>query len=373
MKSSILDLIAHPFSSPNNAKDMYGKELKTTYQDVFRLSLSKDRDEYIYYINGITNKDEFISEPVRMYLRDKENRHRVTVGATNEKGQGNFALNTSYINLKRLFPIIETSAEEANIQISDTDKQWISRSYQSIMQRPAYIKSTAVSDKKSKNTLAPAESYYDFNSISSGEDNLGNILCKMMAFTHNKIDNGSLQGLMCIDEIEASLHPSAQIQFIDLLKKWSKYNHIQVVITTHSLYLIDHCLRLQLENASVSKEITINNISTMQVSSDHNFNIMINPGFNIIYKELTYNESSLPSPYKVNIICEDSIAIQAIKSIIKNTIVKQNIEFISDISDKKGTPWKTLTSLVKNGKKLLSDSIIVLDPDVSKNEIKKLN
>lgn len=123
MKSSILGLIAHPFSSPNNAKDMYGKELKTTYQDVFRLSLSKDRDEYIYYINGITNKDEFISEPVRMYLRDKENRHRVTVGATNEKGQGNFALNTSYINLKRLFPIIETSAEEANIQISDTDKQ----------------------------------------------------------------------------------------------------------------------------------------------------------------------------------------------------------------------------------------------------------
>lgn len=111
----------------------------------------------------------------------------------------------------------------------------------------------------------------------------------------------------------------------------------------------------------------------MQVGSDHNFNIMINPGFNIIYKELTYNESSLPSPYKVNIICEDSIAIQAIKSIIKNTIVKQNIEFISDISDKKGTPWKTLTSLVKNGKKLLSDSIIVLDPDVSKNEIKKLN
>lgn len=80
MKSSILGLIAHPFSSPNNAKDMYGKELKTTYQDVFRLSLSKDRDEYIYYINGITNKDEFISEPVRMYLRDKENRHRVTVG-----------------------------------------------------------------------------------------------------------------------------------------------------------------------------------------------------------------------------------------------------------------------------------------------------
>lgn len=56
MKSSILGLVAHPFSSPNNAKDMYGKDLKTSIQDVFRLSLEKDKDEYIYYLQGITDK-----------------------------------------------------------------------------------------------------------------------------------------------------------------------------------------------------------------------------------------------------------------------------------------------------------------------------
>lgn len=373
MKSSILGLIAHPFSSPNNARDMYGKELKTTYQEVFRLSLEKDSNEYIYYINAITTKNEEISEPVRLYRRKAEDRHRLTVGATNDKGQGNFSLNTSYLNLKRLFPIIETNATKADISISDKDKLWIARSYETIMQRSAYTKSEAISDKKSKNTLAPADSYYDFNSISSGEDNLGNILCKMIAFKNNLLTDNCLQGLFCIDEIEASLHPSAQIQLLDFLLNWSHQFHIQVIVTTHSLYLIDHCLRLQLANESALEEIVINNLSTQQVGEDHNFNIMINPDFNTIYKELTYNESSSPSPYKVNIICEDTVAIHALKSIIKNRNVLQNIEFISDISGDEGSPWKALVSLTKNGKKLLSDSIIILDPDVPAQNITKLN
>lgn len=50
MKSSLLGLIAHPFSSPNNAKDLYGKPLKTDMRTVFRLSLEKDTEEYIYII-----------------------------------------------------------------------------------------------------------------------------------------------------------------------------------------------------------------------------------------------------------------------------------------------------------------------------------
>lgn len=371
MKSSILGLIAHPFSSPNNAKDMYGKELKTTYQEVFRLSLDKDSDEYIYYINALTTKDEEISEPVRLYSRKE--RHRLTVGATNDKGQGNFLLNTSYLNLKRLFPIIETSATQANISISDEDRIWIARSYETIMQRNAYARSEAISDKKSKNTLAPANSYYDFNSISSGEDNLGNILCKMIAFKNNQTPDDCLQGLFCIDEIEASLHPSAQVKLLDFLINWSQRFHIQIVVTTHSLYLIDHCLRLQLKNKEALDEIVINNFSTQQVGNDHNFNIMTNPDFNTIYKELTYNESSSPSPYKVNIICEDEVAIQALKLIIKSRNILQNIEFISDISGTDGSPWKSLISLTKNGKKLLADSIIILDPDVPSQAISALN
>ena len=110
------------------------------------------------------------------------NRHRVTVGPDNKVAKGNFLLNTSYLNLKRLFPIIETEATQANIEISEDDQTKISKAYQKIMQRRAYESSEPISDSESKNTLAPHNSYYDFNSISSGEDNLGLILCKMLAF-----------------------------------------------------------------------------------------------------------------------------------------------------------------------------------------------
>lgn len=113
-------------------------------------------------------------------MRENEERHRLTVGATNAKGQGNFHLNTSYLGLKRLYPIIETTAEVAgDVNISEEDKRKIADAYICVMQRSAYKSVEPISDeKKTKNTLAPSDSYYDFNSISSGEDNLGNILGK---------------------------------------------------------------------------------------------------------------------------------------------------------------------------------------------------
>lgn len=373
MKSSILGLIAHPFSSPNNAKDLYGKELKSDMRDVFKLSFEKDDKKYTYFINGITSDDKNISENVRLYPRENESRFRVTVGRTNAAGLGNFYLNTSYLNLKRLFPIIDTKAQVIRDDLTNQEKQWIAEAYNKIMQRIAYSKIETVSDNIQKNTCGPAESYYDFNSISSGEDNLGAILYKMLAFIRNKQQHNFLQGIFCIDEVEASLHPVAQVRLFDFLRKWSEKHKIQTIVTTHSLYLIDHCLRLQLESELIKENITLNNISTMQVGDDNNFNIMINPDFKTIYKELTYNEASEPSPYKVFIICEDDVAKDFINKIIKTKKIKNNIEFITNVSEQVGCSWTGLISLAKNGKKLLEDAIIILDPDVEQTKIDSCN
>lgn len=156
MKSSILGLIAHPFSSPNDAKDLYGKPLKTDHKNVFRLSPEKDDSDYAYYINAETSDGHHISEPVRLYARDGGSQFRLTVGASNLKGRGNFALNTSYINLKRLYPIIETKADKIQSELTAAETTKISNAYQAIMQRFAYNNIDSISDKQSKNTLAPA-------------------------------------------------------------------------------------------------------------------------------------------------------------------------------------------------------------------------
>ncbi|MBE6105720.1 hypothetical protein [Anaerovibrio lipolyticus] len=114
MKSTLLGLIAHPFSSPNGAKDVFGKDLKTRHSDVFYLSPEKDSDQYLYYLRITTVDGITFEEPIRVYKRLNPNgqyRHRLTVGKDNKEGRGNFSLNTSFINLNRLIPIVCTQAQ----------------------------------------------------------------------------------------------------------------------------------------------------------------------------------------------------------------------------------------------------------------------
>ncbi len=373
MKSSILGLIAHPFSSPNSAKDVFGKSLKTDMRNVFRMSLAKDTNEYKYFLNATTSTEKKISESVRMYPRPGEDRHRITVSTDNKPGSGNFLLNTAYINLKRLFPIIDTTADViAEPEFTPVDKHWISEAYLRIMTREAFTEFDCISDYKEKNTLGPKNASYDFNSISSGEDNLGNILMKMLAFTKYKTPGEVLQGIFCIDEIEASLHPVALTNLFDFLLKWSKQHNIQIIATTHSLYLIDHVLKYQARHASCKEECALNIISTALVGDDYNYRILNNPTYKDAYKELTLKNPEDEPIFKVSILCEDEIAIKLLKKIIASRALLNNIEFISDITGDTNNPGTTCSSLIalgKNGSKLLEDSIIILDSDVSKVQI----
>lgn len=71
MKSTMLGLIAHPFTSPNGAKDILGHSLKTNLSDVFRLSPEKDNARYSYNLCLTTGFDStniecvFIARPTQ--------------------------------------------------------------------------------------------------------------------------------------------------------------------------------------------------------------------------------------------------------------------------------------------------------------------
>ena len=375
MKSSLLGLIAHPFSSPNEAKDLYGEDLKTKMSDVFRLSLEKDTQRYLYYLNasGVLNnngKDEIIhfSEPIRIYPRPKEGRHRITVSTKNEEGYGNFHLNTSYVNLKRLFPIIDTQAiESTKIQLNDSRQNFIYDAYYRILQKETFKKALPVTDSSGKFTFGPAhDQIYNYNTISSGEDNLGNIINKLLAFMENKFSDNYLNGIFCIDEIEAGFHPIAQVKLFNYLLSWSKRYNVQIVATTHSLYLIQHALSLQ-EN-DCNNEIRINMISTANVRNN-NYNIISNPNYNTAYKESTFKSiEELEETYKIKVLCEDEVAAQYIRKAIGRTSITKKLDFIYGItgdSNNPGTSASSLCALVKHGTKLLSDTLVVFDADIN--------
>ncbi|MBS7819003.1 AAA family ATPase [Wohlfahrtiimonas chitiniclastica] len=379
MKSSLLGLIAHPFSSSNNAKDVFGNPLKTQMTNVFKLSHTYDaKCDYLYYLQASTNKNIKFEEPVRMYERidptTKKARFRITVSKSHDAGLGNFLLNTSFINLKRLYPIIDTNAkikenDNGGSLYSSDEAKWIGDAYYKILQRKSFRKTDAIEDTNIKATQGPKESYYDFQSISSGEDNLGSILNKMLAFmSHKSNDATALNGIFCIDEVEASLHPVSQIFLIQFLYDWAKQYNVQVVVTTHSLHVIQYCLNQQeVVNKQDKDFLVVNNISTMGVK-ENDYNIVINPTYEMLYKELTYKSPiQNKQGYKVNIICEDTIAKEFITQIlIGQSAIKASIEYLLNIGDEKeGDSYKGLISLALNGKKILADSIIILDPDVS--------
>ncbi|MBE6105719.1 AAA family ATPase [Anaerovibrio lipolyticus] len=235
-----------------------------------------------------------------------------------------------------------------------------------ILQKEAFSAPVQVLDKSIKQTFGPGkEADYDFKSISSGEDNIGHILNKMYAFLQYKTDNvGALQGIFCIDEIEASLHPVAQINLFDFIYNWAKKNHIQVVINTHSLYLIQHIIELQ-KKISNKDDIVLNMISTAFVS-DKNYNIIKNPNYNEAHKELTLKYVDIGEIYKINIICEDEIAEYYLKRIISNQKALKRLEFMHNLNeDIVGNGFTGLKSLLKNGQ------IIFFDPEVNVSDLSR--
>lgn len=369
MKSTMLGLIAHPFTSPNKAKDILGHPLKTNLSDVFKLSPEKDNSKYSYSLYLTTSNNEKLREIIRVWYYQNGNRFRVFVGEKNIKDVGNFLLNTCYINLKRLFPIIDTKAkEQENISIDESDARFIFEQYQSIFQRTSFQSTKVVSQDNMKDTLGPSDTYYDFNSISSGEDNLGHILIKLLAFKNNLINNdGNLNGILCIDEIEASMHPVAQEKLFNILYLFAKQYHIQIVFTTHSLYLIQHIVNQQVMG---KKGISINILSTQYVS-EGKFRVVRNPDYKTAYKELTFRDKDDFDLYKPNIILEDKVAGDFFRRIIKTRDILDNVNLITDLAENDdGNTYTYLKSLIKKGTLLLEDSIIIFDADVDISDIK---
>lgn len=373
MKSALLGLIAHPFNSPNDAKDLVGTPLKTTISNVFKMSKIFDNQKYEYYLDLVDIDGNPIHEYVSMYyvkniLTKEPERLRVVVGRKRGKGDGNFNLNTAYINFKRLFPIIDTdSVEKTENNMLQEDKDFIKNAYLKIFQKTDYDNATLVSDDMNKETFAPSNSNYNFEAISSGEDNLGHILLKMLAFKNYCQGRDSLQGVFCIDEVEASLHPIAQDNLIDFLLDFSKKYNIQIVVTTHSLSLINHVIEKQNLMNNGKDKICLNMIST-RFTDNGAYNIITNPDYNQAYTELTLKGKSSSAREKIFVILEDDVEKQLFNLVIRKREAKKYMKRISNLTNfSKGNSFTFLLKLAKNAEELLKNAIIIFDADVKEN------
>lgn len=377
MKTSLMGLLAHPFSS--NAKDAFGAELKTPLKEVFKLSPQFDKDDYGYDMRLRTESGDVLSEPVSIYrVDDNTNRHRIVVSGS-EKGDGNFYYNTSFLNLKRLFPLVDTRAGPTDLAIglSSDEAADLKDFYETIFPSSDYEAFVPVHQKKVKTTFAVsgATARYDWHSISSGEDNLGAIFNRLVGFRREfKPGQKNGNGILCIDEFESSLHPVAQLRLLDYLYRWSARYKVQVVVSTHSLHLIQDLYLRHSANLAAGR-IIVNFISKSTARSG-NFPILQNPDYGLAYKELTLTSpEKVVAARKVRIFCEDDYAVHFAKRLIKSRDVLSAVEFHSSLDPeggKVGTSWPALRKLCMEYPMLLEGSLALFDADVGPNELVKI-
>ena len=81
---------------------------------------------------------------------------------------------------------------------------------------------------------------------SAGEDNLYIIISALVSLKYyydSLAEHREVDSILLIDEFDATLHPAFQFRLFDLVLNYSMAYNIQVVFTSHSLSLIEYCLK----------------------------------------------------------------------------------------------------------------------------------
>lgn len=166
----------------------------------------------------------------------------------------------------------------------------------------------------------------------------------------------------------------AQLRLLEYLYRWSAKYKVQVVISTHSLHLIQDLYLRHADNLAAGR-IVINFVSKSS-ARDGNFPILQNPDYELAYKELTLSSpAKVAAARKVRVFCEDEHAIHFAKRLIKSQEILSAVEFHSSLDPKGGkvgTSWPALRQLCVEYPLLLEGSLALFDADVEASGLAKI-
>ncbi|MDK3682112.1 AAA family ATPase, partial [Staphylococcus pseudintermedius] len=369
MKSTVMGLISHIYRTTK--KDVFGNSMQTKLREIFRLSISKDNEKYLYHILFEDIQNNLIKEPVEIYVDSNNTRHRI-VPSSHESDGGFFNLCSVFLNLKRLYPLVDIPriAHDTNTEYSQEENDFISDFYEKILLRDEFNSHehyTAVKSGIKKSPIGPKNSYYDVDALSSGEDNLSQIVGILVSFMRVYKSNSNKQyltGILAIDEFDSSLHPIAQLNLFKYLLKWSKQYNVQLLISTHSLYLIKEVLFMEKE---IQDGNVVINFITNGYKPNNKLSILKNPTYSTALKELSLKTEQPEKIIKLQIYVEDEIANYCLKRILKSRLITERINIVFKYNGlKDGISWTLLKSVANNFGNILAEtmSIIVFDQDV---------
>lgn len=325
-KSSLLSFIASTTGSKHNR--LNGTEFQPDFFDLFNISPSEDYSSYRLYIEfdkilftenkgeyPLTKRISFKNDTsegrgIRIIPRTVapiENNSNKVTNSDAQKASGSYDgrihIPTIYASLSRLIPLGETKTTEAMIE---NDSNIIKNGYADYF---AEIYNTVLPDSINPNNIVAYEltknnrTYLTLkirnttsSTLSVGQDNLANLISAITDFYALQKESPNYSGgILCVDEIDSSLHPSAVMRIWKLLDEVSEKLDLQIILTSHSLIILKEIIKCQKRDPTNYKLVYFKNPDLPTVASI--------PSYDQLKADL-FDEVTFSSP-KINVYCED--------------------------------------------------------------------
>ena len=288
-KSNLISLIAS--GSGVSKKSMLGSNFQPEFADFFHIDVNESYKDYKIFIkyeeeNGayaLTKRlsfkdDSKTNRGIRIIPRtakELSNYENVTEAQKDVKnkygvgGAGRVLIPTIYLSLSRLYPLgeqsgtvtvnkIKRNSPFAQDGIREKYREW----YNYVI--PGAITVDADYSVIKKQACSRASLHMDIEhtptlSQSIGQDNVGNIISALVDIYRLSMEEGYSGAILCIDEIEVSLHPDTQVNLINLLDSLADQLKIQIIVSTHSLTVLKECLLKENKNENAYRVVYLKN------------------------------------------------------------------------------------------------------------------
>lgn len=358
------DLSKNPIVNLNAYKTLTNKPFKSAFKEHFRLSEQFDVSGSMEV--GITLFDATVNKTLdKLSLGLYESRDRTKARAVVRGNDGIDGRNQSrnithpviFLSLARLLPITLRN------DYSTRDVQYITDKKEEIraMNNQLLLKNNGNSVTATKGTIDSMVVHgdnYDHESVSVGEDNVGQIIQAIFSFKRLSETYPDYHGgILLIDEADAGLFPAAQVELIKILAKAAKSYDLQIIMTSHSPLIIEDIYHRSRQDDKAFKTIyltdtfgdiqTKNNLSWAEINAD----------LHVETVRIT-NDINLP---KANVYFEDKEGFDFFKQIIVDRKINKIINPLGNINISCSA---ILDLMARKIPEFTSKSLIVLDGDV---------
>ncbi|MFB4212586.1 AAA family ATPase [Shouchella sp. JSM 1781072] len=381
-KSTLLGLLGHSGELKKmEGETLFGQPFRAHLNDIVKFSpdfdIGKSNRYEIEFTELPDNVRDEESYPNFLTFRTYWNNSRfklIPEVTTSRKTEKKAKWPTLYLGLSRLYPVGESKeTKEVNLKFTEDEITYIFENYRNILSNEesfTKITSMSISEVSKKRPVGLSTEFYDFLTNSAGQDNLGQILVSLLSFKRLKATLGELWngGLLLIDEIDATLHPSAQNRLFDFLKAEGKDLGLQIVFTTHSLSLLEHISVNTLNNKHEDNKIELMYLT----AANGELQVFRNPDINAIKYDLTSTYQGTYTSPNIMLYSEDDEARWFFNHILIYSIENFNLhpQVLSSIKMiKVHIGWNELLNLLVQDFNHFKSCIFLLDGDVSDNDI----